>query len=557
MTVAELKAELKARGLPVSGKKADLVARLEEAMSEVAAEETPAATPAETESSDEAPEETDAEAQHDAEESDEPDAADEVAESAEDEDSMAEEEAPFEPASSKGELYEFEELPSRRLVLGGTNPKRTLTVVGVVFMLVFGFGLVQRYDQTYGLEWDFSDDKMYGDCVYHIRHVYGDGYADTYDVTNEVYIECIDFVNENHDWNYSYTWWQDARDAEAQAILDAIAGAGTGDGNHSGYVWTEGGVSQMAVYAAFFGQNMSVYDDPAPGDEFSAVHMGIWNGFGGTNETYDDLVDGGASPFNIPGGMIAVKPTGYVWTEEGVAQMAVYATFFGQNMSVYGYPSAGDVFTDVHLGIWNGFGGGNDTFEDLVPGGTSTFNIPAGMITHAPTGYVWSHSGVATMAYYGSTYFGTNMSVYDDPSPGDTFRQKDLAIWNGYGATLGAGNDTFEQLLPVGNATFNVPAGMLMTTFEWTNQTPVATNVSHANLTEGDVTTFTCDYVFTDNQGDNDTSLVVWMVNSVEVGNGTTYNGTVAAGSTIMCAVTPSDGLYVGETVASEIETVS
>jgi hypothetical protein len=122
---------------------------------------------------------------------------------------------------------------------------------------------------------------------------------------------------------------------------------------------------------------------------------------------------------------------------------------------------------------------------------------------------------------------------------------------------LGAGNDTFEQLLPGGNATFNVPAGMLMTTFEWTNQTPVATNVSHTNLTEGDVTTFTCDYVFTDNQGDNDTSLVVWMVNSVEVGNGTTYNGTVAAGSTIMCAVTPSDGLYVGETVASEIETVS
>lgn len=537
MTVAELKEELKSLGFAVSGKKADLVARLEEAMSEASTEE--------------APEEADADRkvfEQDAENVD-----------STDDDSTGNDSEPFKPASSKtdGETHEFDELPPRLLVLGGANPKRTLTALGLAFILIFSFGLIERYDESFGLDLNFSDDKMFGDCLHYIHHVYGTGFAETYDTTNEVYIECIDYVNENHDWNYTYTWWQDARDAESQAILDAISASGDDDGDHSGYVWTEGGVSQMAVYSALFGQNMSIYGYPVAGDEFSAFHMGIWNGFGGTNETYEDLLDGGASPYNIPGGMIAVKPTGYVWTEEGVAQMAVYSTFFGQNMSIYGDPVSGDVFTNQHLGIWNGFGGTNDTFEDLVPGGGSTFNIPTGMITYAPTGYVWSHSGVPTMAYYGATFFGTNMSVFDDPSPGDIFRQKDLATWNGFAATMGEGNDTFVQLLPGGNATFNVPAGMIMTAFEWINQTPMVTNVSVSNTTEGELTTYTCDYTFSDNQGDNDTSMVLWMLDGSEVGNGTTYSGTVNSGSTIMCSVTPSDGLYVGETVASEIETVS
>ena len=286
-----------------------------------------------------------------------------------------------------------------------------------------------------------------------------------------------------------------------------------------------------------------------------STHLGIWNGFGNTNESFEDLVDGGGSAYNIPGGMIEVKPSGFVWTEEGVAQMAIYASFFGQNMSLYGNPSAGDVFSEQHLGIWNGFGSVNDTFENLTAGGASAFNIPAGMIAYAPTGYVWSHSGVATMAYYGSTFFGTNMSIYDDPAPGDIFRQKDLGIWNGYAATMGEGNDTFDQLLPGGNATFNVPAGLIMTSVEWINQTPTVTNVTITNLTEDDSTIYNCDYIFIDAQGDNDTSSVVWLLDGAEGGNGTSYNGTLASGSSLVCEVTPFDGLYVGDVVASEAET--
>ena len=492
-------------------------------------------------------------ANEDADASDDGTDADAVGES--EDDAEEAEAAPFQPTAAKdnGLNYEFDELPPRLAIMGGTTPRPYLITVAVTFMLIFSFGMVDRYNENYELDFDFAHDKMIGDCVHYINHIYGNGFYETYNTSAPKYIECVDYMNEHRDWNMSYTWWQDARDAEAQAILDAISAGSTEDGNHSGYVWTEGGVSTMAVYAAFFGQNMSVYGDPAAGDEFSNVHMGIWNGFGGTNETFEDLVDGGASPYNIPGGMIAVKPSGYIWTEAGVNQMAVYATFFGQNMSIYGDPVAGDVFTSGHLGIWNGFGGGNDTFEDLVPGGGSTFNIPAGMITYAPTGFVWSHSGVATMTYYATTFFGTNMSVYDDPAPGDVFRQKDLDIWNGYGATMGAGNDTFEQLVPGGNATFNVPAGIVMTAFEWTNQTPSVSNVSILNATDNGTTTYTCDYTFNDAQGDNDTSVVVWLVDGVESGNGTTYDGSV--GAVLRCEVTPSDGVYVGETVVAETDT--
>jgi len=69
-------------------------------------------------------------------------------------------------------------------------------------------------------------------------------------------------------------------------------------------------------------------------------------------------------------------------------------------------------------------------------------------------------------------------SVFGDPAPGDVFTANHLAVWNGFTATVGGGNDTFASLLPGGDSPFAVymPAGIVITKVEWTNQTP---NVHH------------------------------------------------------------------------------
>jgi hypothetical protein len=258
--------------------------------------------------------------------------------------------------------------------------------------------------------------------------------------------------------------------------------------------------------------------------------------------------------------------SGYIWTQVGIETMAYLgATTFNQNMSVYGYPIAGDVFTNSDLAIWNGFtlalGGGNDTFESLLPGGDSPFAVfmPAGILENAPTGYVWTQTGIYTMAYLGATTFNQNMSVFDDPITGDVFTNGNLAVWNGFTATFpGGGNDTFDGLLPGGNSPFAVfmPAGIVITSIEWLNQTPIVSNVTITD-TSGNGTTFSCDYVFDDGQGDNDTSFVQWYVDNTTSNNGTNYSGTVVAGNALQCIVSPYDGEHWGIDVASEFTIIS
>ncbi|RJV02762.1 MAG: hypothetical protein DWC11_00325, partial [Candidatus Poseidoniales archaeon] len=81
-------------------------------------------------------------------------------------------------------------------------------------------------------------------------------------------------------------------------------------------------------------------------------------------------------------GIVDVAPTGFVWTEEGLQTMAYLWAMNGANMSMYGDPEPGDVFTEAHLGIWNGatvaFGGGSDAMQDLVPGGGTALAMYVG-----------------------------------------------------------------------------------------------------------------------------------------------------------------------------------
>ena len=201
-------------------------------------------------------------------------------------------------------------------------------------------------------------------------------------------------------------------------------------------------------------------------------------------------------------------------------------------------------------------GGGNDSIADLLPGGASPFAIymPYGIVEDAPTGYLWSHPGVPTMSYLGSTTFGANMSVYGDPNPGDVFTNAHLAVWNGFTLALGGGNDTIESLLPGGNSPFSIymPTGIVITQLEWDNQTPSVSNVTLVidNMTEPSIYSF--NYTFLDAQNGTDNSTVEWFVNGTYVANTSTYSANLTNGSTIYCVVTPYDGLYWGVPVRSD-----
>ena len=158
--------------------------------------------------------------------------------------------------------------------------------------------------------------------------------------------------------------WPDPNysELEYQAWLeDFLASVAVDTGNHSGFVWSEAGIATMAYLGSTMGSNMSVYYDPTPGDEFNATHLAIWNSatvaFGGGNDSFEDLLPGGDSAMAMyigPGGIVVDKPTGYMWTEAGIATMTYLWNLNGANMSMYGDPEPGDVFTEAHLGIWNG-----------------------------------------------------------------------------------------------------------------------------------------------------------------------------------------------------------
>ena len=459
----------------------------------------------------------------------------------------------------------FDELPSRLLVAGGLNPKVYLTTLATVFILMFGYGFQDYYGQYFSFE---GDDKKTVDCIHITYHSMGYGNSSDYDPTNEANIECAEFLDVSPDW------WQE----EMDEWIASLVGNVVSDGNHTGFVWTQAGIDTMAYLgASTFNANMSVYGDPVAGDEFTQQHLGIWNGFaaafpGGGNDTFEDLLPGGNSPFAIymPAGIVGHKPTGFLWTQAGIDTMAYLgATTFNANMSVYGDPVAGDVFTEQHLAVWNGFGamfpgGGNDTIESLLPGGNSPFAIymPSGIVEHAPTGYLWSHPGVPTMAYLGSSTFGANMSVYGDPAPGDVFTADHLAVWNGFTLAMGGGNDTFDSLLPGGDSPFAVymPTGIVITEAEWTNQTPVIQNATINSTASEDGsgnTTYSVDYLFIDAQGDNDTSSYAWYLNGTYMANTSTYSADLSNDSVLSVRVTPFDGLYFGEVVEAELHVLT
>ncbi len=455
----------------------------------------------------------------------------------------------------------FEELPSRMLVAGGPRFKVYLPVLLTVFALMFAYGFQDYYSENFAFD---GDDRKTVDCIHITYYTLGNGNDTEDDPTNPEHIECAAFLDTSADW------WQEEMDAWIQSLVTSPSGSG----NNSGFVWTQAGINTMAsLGASTFNANMSVYGDPVAGDEFTQQHLGIWNGFaasfpGGGNDTFEDLLPGGGSPFAIymPNGIVAHKPTGFLWTQAGIDTMAsLGASTFNANMSVYGNPVAGDVFTEDHLAVWNGFaamfpGGGNDTFESLLPGGDSPFAIymPSGIVEHAPTGYLWSHPGVPTMAYLGSSTFGANMSVYGDPAPGDVFTADHLAVWNGFTATMGGGNDTFASLLPGGNSPFAtyMPTGIVITTEEWTNQTPVIQNATiNSTATEDGSgnTTYSVDYLFIDGQGNNDTSSFAWYLNGTYAANTSNYTADLSNGTVLFVRVTPFDGLYFGEAVEAEL----
>ena len=455
----------------------------------------------------------------------------------------------------------FEELPSRMQVAGGPHYKVYLPVLLTVFALMFAYGFQDYYSQNFAFD---GDDKKTVDCVHITYYTMGNGNDTEYDPTNPENVECAEFLDT------SPNWWQE----EMDEWIASLVGNVVSDGNHTGFVWTQAGIDTMAALgASTFNANMSVYGDPVAGDEFTEQHLGIWNGFaatfpGGGNDTFEDLLPGGNSPFAIymPAGIVAHKPTGFLWTQAGIDTMAYLgATTFNANMSVYGDPVEGDVFTEEHLAVWNGFGamfpgGGNDSFADLLPGGGSPFAVymPSGIVEHAPTGYLWSHPGVPTMEYLGSSTFGANMSVYGDPAPGDVFTADHLAVWNGFTLALGGGNDTFDSLLPGGDSPFAVymPTGIVITEAEWTNQTPVIQNATiNSTATEDGSgnTTYSVDYLFIDAQGDNDTSSFAWYVNGTYAANTSNYTADLSNGTVLSVRITPFDGLYFGEAVEAEL----
>jgi hypothetical protein len=461
-------------------------------------------------------------------------------------------------ADTKSEHHVFPTLPSRRFIGGGHEFKPYFATLAVVFLMMFSYGFQDYYRDNFSYE---GSDKIAVDCIHVLYYADGNGnQTELYNPTSQANIDCAEL------FDISPNWWQEEMDAWLQSILDTA----TSDGNHTGFIWTQPGIDTMAYLgSSTFNTNMSVFGDPVAGDEFTQQHLAIWNGFGATfpgggNDSIESLLPGGDSPFSIymPSGIVGHQPTGYLWTQSGIDTMAYLgSTTFNTNMSVFGDPVAGDVFTQQHLAVWNGFGamfpgGGNDSIADLLPGGASPFAIymPYGIVEDAPTGYLWSHPGVPTMSNLGSTTFGANMSVYGDPNPGDVFTNAHLAVWNGFTLALGGGNDTIESLLPGGNSPFSIymPTGIVITQLEWDNQTPSVSNVTLVidNMTEPSIYSF--NYTFLDAQNGTDNSTVEWFVNGTYVANTSTYSANLTNGSTIYCVVTPYDGLYWGVPVRSD-----
>jgi hypothetical protein len=101
---------------------------------------------------------------------------------------------------------------------------------------------------------------------------------------------------------------------------------------------------------------------------------------------------------------------------------------------------------------------------------------------------------------------------------------------------------------------FIIATGIIMSTVELVNQTPVVTNVSLVvdNATTP-FSTYSCDYVFNDAQNG---TPIAWFVNGSYAGNSTNDSIVHTGGISLMCAVTPYDAVYWGVAVESESQLI-
>jgi len=123
--------------------------------------------------------------------------------------------------------------------------------------------------------------------------------------------------------------------------------------------------------------------------------------------------------------------------------------------------------------------------------------------------------------------------------------------------TTELGTEKWE--LPGGNSPFAIymPAGIVITETEWTNQTPRVVNLTISSNPADDGSTNTSYevvYEFVDAQDDNDSSTVMWFVNGTYVANTSTFSADLTNGFILSARVTPHDGLYVGEVVDADRE---
>lgn len=275
----------------------------------------------------------------------------------------------------------IEELPSIAFLLGGERAKWFIPVCLVSVLLISVAGGMIKWNMSYAdPDPSFNGtSREYHDCIA-VNHKYGSRNSSDHDPSHQDNIICAEKQGIDPNWSeLEYQEWLDN-------LLSSFA---SDDGNHSGYVWSETGIATMTYLVSTMNANMSVYYNPSAGDEFNGTHLAVWNSatteFGGGNDTFDDLLPGGGTAMAMfvgANGIVEHKPTGYVWTAVGLATMEYLFSLNNANMSLYGYPSEGDVFTNEHLGVWNaatvGFGGGNDSMDDLLPGGGSAMALYIG-----------------------------------------------------------------------------------------------------------------------------------------------------------------------------------
>ena len=78
-----------------------------------------------------------------------------------------------------------------------------------------------------------------------------------------------------------------------------------------------------------------------------------------------------------------------------------------------------------------------------------------------------------------------------------------------------------------------------------------AVNISPDPATPSD--TLTCEYTFSDADGDADMSTISWTIGGTEVGTSATLSGVFSPGDTVTCTVTPYDGTDTGASASASI----